>query len=130
MRWELEGRPPFEQEILPFALRHGLGVIVWAPLAMGFLTDGLEIRELTEDDFRRTHQFADLELDSVRAALRSPGRSAAQGAIAWAASHPGVTGAIVGVRSERAAAELAGAANLRLPPNERATIATVVGPST
>ena len=73
-----------------------------------------------------------LELESVRSVLRSAGRCAAQGAIAWAVSHPAVTGAIVGVRNEREAAELAGAARLRLAPNERATIAaaaSAAGPS-
>jgi len=113
-----------EDEILPFALRRGLGVIVWAPLAMGFLTDAHKTQELPEGDFRRTHRFAALELDCVRVALRGANRSAAQSAIAWTVSHPAVTGAIVGVRNEREAAELAGAAALRLTPHERATFAS------
>jgi len=117
-----------EDEILPFAARRGLGVIVWAPLAMGFLTDALVTRELPEGDFRRTHPFAGLDLEGVRAALRSAGGSAAQVSIAWTVSHPAVTGAIVGVRNEREAAELAHAANLRLTPNERATIASCAPP--
>jgi aryl-alcohol dehydrogenase-like predicted oxidoreductase len=29
------------------------GVIVWAPLASGFLTDGCSVERLQEDDFRR-----------------------------------------------------------------------------
>jgi aryl-alcohol dehydrogenase-like predicted oxidoreductase len=37
----------------------------------------------------------------VRAALRSEGRTAAQGAIAFVLSHPAVTGAIVGFRNEQ-----------------------------
>lgn len=113
-----------EQAILPLALEHGLGVIVWSPLASGFLTDGFTIEALDERDFRRTHRFARLELDEVRASLRGGGRSAAQGAVAFVLSHPAVTGAIVGVRNEREAGELASAAELRLTPDEIAAIAS------
>jgi aryl-alcohol dehydrogenase-like predicted oxidoreductase len=90
-----------EDAILPLALARGLGVIVWAPLASGFLADDFSIERLPEDDFRRTHPFAQLELEPVRASLRSEGRTAAQGAIAFVLSHPAVTGAIVGFRNER-----------------------------
>jgi len=99
-------------------------VIVWAPLASGFLTDGFSVERLHKDDFRRNHVFAQLELAPVRAALRGDRRTAAQGAIAFVLSHPAVTGAIVGVRNEREAAELAQAAGLRLTPDEVALIAS------
>ena len=108
-----------EDAILPLALERGLGMIVWAPLASGFLTDGFAIDRLEQDDFRRSHPFAELELDPVRDALRAPGGSAAQGALAYVLSHPAVTGAIVGVRSEREAEEVAAAASLRLTDDER-----------
>ncbi len=113
-----------EDAILPLALKHSLGVIVWAPLASGFLTDGFSVGQLDEDDFRRKHRFARLELEPVRAALRGGRRTAAQGAIAFVLSHPAVTGAIVGVRNEREAAELAQGAELRLTPAEVAAIAS------
>ena len=35
-----------EDEILPLALARNLGVIVWAPLASGFLTDGFSVERL------------------------------------------------------------------------------------
>jgi aryl-alcohol dehydrogenase-like predicted oxidoreductase len=112
-----------EDAILPLALAHDLGVIVWSPLASGFLTDGFAVEELETDDFRRTHRFAELELEPVRAALRGDGtRSSAQGAIAFVLSHPAVTGAIVGVRNEREAAELAQMGALRLTDDERAAL--------
>ena len=113
-----------EESILPLALERGLGVIVWSPLASGFLTDGFTVEALAEGDFRRTHAFAALELEPVRAALRGDGRTAAQGALGWVLSHPAVTGAIVGVRNEREAAELPRAAAVRLTPDERAAIAS------
>jgi aryl-alcohol dehydrogenase-like predicted oxidoreductase len=113
-----------EEAILPLARERGLGVIVWSPLASGFLTDGFSVEALDERDFRRTHRFAELDLEGVRVSLRGGGRTAAQGAIAFVLSHPAVTGAIVGVRTEPEAAELAEAARLRLTPDEVAAIAS------
>ena len=96
-----------ENEILPLALERGLGVIVWAPLASGFLTDGFDVEALEPGDFRRTHAFAELDVDAARVELRREGGTAARGAIRWVLSNPAVTGAIVGVRTEREAQELA-----------------------
>lgn len=97
-----------EEAILPLALERGLGVIVWAPLASGFLTDGFDLDALEPGDFRRTHAFAELDLDAARSELRRDGGTAARGAIRWVLANPAVTGAIVGVRNEREAKELQG----------------------
>jgi aryl-alcohol dehydrogenase-like predicted oxidoreductase len=107
-----------EDTILPLALARGLGVIVWAPLASGFLADGFAVEHLHVDDFRRGHRFAELELEPVRAALRGSERTSVQGAIAFVLSHPAVTGAIVGVRSEHEAMEMIQAAGMRLTHDE------------
>jgi aryl-alcohol dehydrogenase-like predicted oxidoreductase len=91
-----------EERLLPFALEHGLGAIVWAPLASGFLTDGFDLDALDEKDFRRTHPFAQRpDLADVR---REIGGTA--GAVRFVLDHPAVTGAIVGVRNEREAREI------------------------
>lgn len=96
-----------EAELLPLALARGLGVIVWSPLASGFLTDGFDVESLEEGDFRRTHRFAELDLDDARAELRALGDgSAARGALRWVLAHDAVSGAIVGVRNAREGAEL------------------------
>ena len=68
-----------EEDLLPYALEHGLGVIVWSPLASGFLADGFSLE----------------------------GGSLTRGALDFVLSHPAVTGAIVGVRNEREGRELA-----------------------
>lgn len=115
-----------EETILPLALARGLGVIVWAPLASGFLADGFSVELLHEDDFRRGHPFAQLELEPVRSALRAGQRTAAQGAIGFVLSHPAVTGAIVGVRNQQEGAELAQMAELRLTRDEVVAIASTV----
>jgi aryl-alcohol dehydrogenase-like predicted oxidoreductase len=95
-----------EADILPFARKRGLGVIVWAPLASGFLTDGFDPRELDEGDFRRTHRFADIELAELHDELRRDGGSVTAGALGFVLRHPAVTGAIVGVRNESEGAAL------------------------
>ena len=97
-----------EQQLLPFAQRHGLGAIVWAPLASGFLTDDFSLDELSESDFRRTHPFARLDLAEAQRELKARGGgSITRGALEFVLANPAVTGAIVGIRDEREARDLA-----------------------
>ena len=101
-------------------LQLGIGVLAWSPLASGFLAGGFDLDRLVPDDFRRNHPFAQLDLGPLRAQLAEigarHGRTAAQVALAWVLRHPGVAGAIVGVRTPAEARELPGA--LGLPPEE------------
>ncbi len=91
----------------------GIGVLAWSPLASGFLADDFDLERLVPDDFRHSHPFAQLDLAPLRAELAEigarQGRSAAQVALAWVLRHPGVAGAIVGIRTPAEAAELPGA---------------------
>ena len=101
-----------EDAVLPLAQQRGLGFLAWSPLASGFLTDGFDVDALSPDDFRRNlRPYVDMDLEPVRADLRAGGATAAQGAIAWVLSNPAVTGAIVGIRNEREAAEVAAIAS-------------------
>ncbi|MES1248325.1 MAG: aldo/keto reductase, partial [Actinomycetota bacterium] len=94
-----------EERALRCAHDHGLGAIVWAPLASGFLTDGFDVDALDPDDFRRRHRFAQLDLRHVTAELGEP---LTCNALRFVLRHPAVTGAIVGVRTEREAREIVG----------------------
>jgi aryl-alcohol dehydrogenase-like predicted oxidoreductase len=96
-----------EDAILPLALERELGVIVWAPLGSGFLTDGFSVDALAPDDFRRTHPFASQDLTELRETLRRDGGTVTHGALRFVLAHPAVTGAIVGVRNEEEARDLA-----------------------
>jgi aryl-alcohol dehydrogenase-like predicted oxidoreductase len=107
-----------ELDVIPLAEQRGIGVLAWSPLGSGFVAQDFDLDSLDADDFRRTHPFASLDLGPLRAALASIGaghqRSAAQVALAWVLRQPAVAGAIVGIRSEREAEQLLGAADLRL----------------
>jgi aryl-alcohol dehydrogenase-like predicted oxidoreductase len=113
-QYSLLHREP-ERDVLPLASERGIGFLAWSPLAAGFLADGFDVEALDPDDFRRTHPFAQLDLTGLRAALRHvSGCTAAQAALAWVLQQKGVTAAIVGVRTEAEARELAGVAEIRL----------------
>jgi len=126
-QYSLLHREP-EHEILPLALKRGLGVLTWSPLAAGFLAHGFDVERLDPDDFRRTHPFAALELGPLHAALARIGErhdsTSAQVALAWLLRRPGVTGTIVGIRNAQEAEQLPGAAALRLAPDELREIET------
>jgi aryl-alcohol dehydrogenase-like predicted oxidoreductase len=115
-----------ETEILPLAVKRGIGLLAWSPLASGFLAEGFDLATLVPDDFRHAHPFAELDLAPLRARLSEiaerHGRTAAQVALAWVLHHDGVAGVIVGVRSPQEAQELPGAAALRLEPAELETL--------
>jgi len=114
-----------EDEILPYCLREGIGVIVYSPMASGLLT-GAMTREraarLPKDDWRGSHpDFTEPNLsrnlalvDRLREIARQHNRSVGEVAIAWTLHHPAVTGAIVGARNARQAEGVMPAGDLRL----------------
>jgi aryl-alcohol dehydrogenase-like predicted oxidoreductase len=118
-----------EDEILPFCLAQGIGVIVYSPMASGLLT-GAMTREratnLPKDDWRRNHpDFTGPNLsrnlalaDRLREIGKRHERSAGEVAIAWTLRHPAVTGAIVGARDARQAEGVMHAGELRLTDKE------------
>src|SRR5207248_11611307 len=118
-----------EEDILPYCLREGIGVIVYSPMASGLLT-GAMTREraarLPQDDWRKGHlDFTEPNLSRNLALverLREIGhrhnRSVGEVAIAWTLHHPAVTGAIVGARNARQAAGVMRAGDLRLTDGE------------
>jgi len=114
-----------EDEILPYCLNEGIGVIVYSPMASGLLT-GAMTREraarLPKDDWRRGHpDFTEPNLshnlalvEHMRAIANRHNRSVGEVAIAWTLRHPAVIGAIVGARNSRQAEEVMRAGELHL----------------
>ena len=118
-----------EDEILPYCLREGIGVIVYSPMASGLLS-GAMTREraarLPQDDWRRGHpDFTEPNLsrnlalvDHLREIAKRHNRSVGEVAIAWTLHNPAVTGAIVGARNARQAEGVMRAGDLQLNDKE------------
>lgn len=102
--YSLVGRE-LEREIVPAALDLGLGILVWSPLAGGFLT-GKYTRE-TSDGRRTKFKFPPIDEERGFDIVNTLGEiadrhqaSIPQIALAWLLHKPGVTSIIVGARKE------------------------------
>jgi aryl-alcohol dehydrogenase-like predicted oxidoreductase len=114
-----------EDEVLPYCLNEGIGVIVYSPMASGLLT-GTMTREraaqLPDDDWRKSHpDFTEPDLshnlalvERLRQIAKRHNRSVGEVAIAWTLHNPAVTGAIVGARNALQAEDVMGAGDLHL----------------
>ncbi len=118
-----------EDQVLPYCLREGIGVIVYSPMASGLLTGAMtreRAAKLPKDDWRKNHpDFAEPNLSRNLALVERlqqiagrHGKSAGEVAIAWTLHHPAVTGAIVGARNARQAEGVMRAGELRLADEE------------
>ncbi len=122
-----------EAEILPMALSEGLGVFPYSPLGGGLLT-GKYLRA-PDDDGRFSHnemyqkRYADPEnarvVEAFCAVAAARGHEPASLAVAWAASHPGVTAPIIGARTTEQLATVLGALDVAMDPEFRAEIAAL-----
>src|SRR5262249_25173190 len=111
-----------ESELLPLCRFAGLGVIVYNPLAGGFLTGKYRSLETPAPGTRFTlgktgelyrerywHQAQLEAVDELRAFLESRGKKLVETAIAWVLTQAGITSAIVGAsRPEQLDSSLSG----------------------
>ncbi len=120
-----------EEEILPYAAAHDIGVLVYGPLAHGLLAGGMDPATTFADDDWRSHSpdftgahFArNLEVvERLKAFGRERDVPLAQLAVAWALSHPAVDVAIVGARRPSQFEGLAPAGDLTLSVADREEI--------
>jgi len=118
-----------EEDILPYCLHEGIGVIVYSPMGSGLLSGAMtreRAAKLPKDDwrhndpeFREPKLSRNLELvERLGEIARRHGRSPGEVAIAWTLRNPAVTGAIVGARNTRQAGGVMLAGNLRLSDKE------------
>lgn len=95
-----------EQEMIPFCIDQGIGLICWSPLARGFLVGnrtkdkkGETVRSET-DDWAHGAYYLDSDfdvVDAVKEVAKEHGVTHAQIALAWVLSKPYVDAPIVGV---------------------------------
>ena len=98
-----------EQELILVCQSEGLGVVVWSPLAGGFLSGkykpGERVLDGTRsaDDWAYPQQYfaanADQTLQAVAEVAAQLGRTPAQVALRWCLQQPAITSVIVGART-------------------------------
>ncbi|MFO1351293.1 MAG: aldo/keto reductase [Gammaproteobacteria bacterium] len=118
-----------EEEIIPACELKGLGVVVWSPLAGGFLSGKYQPGQRQAAGARSAEAWAypepyfaanaDQTLGVLLDTARELGRSPAQTALRWALDQPAITSAIVGARSATQLADNLRASGWRLPAQAR-----------
>jgi aryl-alcohol dehydrogenase-like predicted oxidoreductase len=124
-----------ETEVLPVAQRHGMGTLVWSPLARGMLTG--RVRKDQQTDLRRVAMLSSLRderrIDAVEQLIplaEEAGLPMTHLAIAFAIVHPGVTSAIIGPRTMEHLEDLLAGAEVTLTDEVLDRIDTIVPPGT
>ncbi len=121
-----------EQEIVPACQVKGLGVVVWSPLAGGYLTGKYQPGQSqatgsrSEEGWAFPMRFFHPDHSNVLATLlevaAEMGRSPAQVALRWVLDQGFVTSAIVGARTQAQIEETLQAVGWRLPEDVRAKL--------
>lgn len=120
--------------VFPYSQQHNIAVLAWSPLASGFLVDDFALENLDADDFRHRHWLAHPErhdrLQEVRSKLlaiaHTHNRTLRELAIAWVLAHPAVTGAIIGIRNEQEARQIAAGLDWQLAETTKQAIEEVL----
>jgi aryl-alcohol dehydrogenase-like predicted oxidoreductase len=122
-----------EREVFPLCARHGIGQVVWSPLAQGVLSGKYRRGEPPPGDARAAGSMGRFmgrllrpkALEAVAALepiAREAGLTMAQLALAWVLRSPYVTSAIAGASRPEQVLENAAAAGVRLPDDVAAAV--------
>jgi len=122
-----------EEDLLPFAERNRIGVIVYSPMGSGLLTGAMtreRIEGLPEDDWRKHNErFREPQLsqhlalvERLRAVADRHDTTPGAVAVAWTLRNPAVDGAIVGFRRPGQVDPIITAAHLELGEDDVAII--------
>ncbi|MES1022344.1 aldo/keto reductase [Gloeocapsa sp. BRSZ] len=135
MYYSLLGRD-LEHEIVPFVEDTGIGILVWSPLASGFLS-GKYTREapVAEDSRRKNFQFPPVDVEKGYAVVEvlqevahNHNASPAQVAIAWILTKPFISSVIIGANKIHHLDDNLGAATIKLSANEIEKLDTLTRP--
>jgi aryl-alcohol dehydrogenase-like predicted oxidoreductase len=120
-----------EEDLLPYCIEHGIGVLPYSPLQRGLLTGKITMDyEFDEGDHRADNAYFKPVnrqrvlgfLDKIRPIAEAHDATLAQLVINWTIHRQGITSALVGARNEKQARENAQAAGFTLTEDETATI--------
>lgn len=121
-----------ESELVPLSIDQGLGVLVWSPLAGGLMSGKYRRGEQGPAGSRHTTNWSEPPIadwdhvydviDGLVEVADGRGVSGAQVALSWLLGRPGVTGVVIGARTEQQLADNLAAANLVLTDDERARL--------
>lgn len=135
MYYSLVGRD-LEHEVVPFVEDAGIGVLVWSPLAGGFLS-GKYTREtpVPEDARRQKFDFPPVDVekgydvvDTLKEIAANHEASPAQVAIAWILSKPFISSVIIGANKMSHLQDNLGAVDVKLSASEVARLDELSAP--
>lgn len=116
-----------EYELVPLSLDQGVGILVWSPLAFGFLS-GKYRRNQPEPEGTRRSTLGDIEnldlekgydiIETLSEVANAHGVTIAQAALKWLLHQPGITSVIVGARNEQQLRDNLGAATWEMTREE------------
>ncbi len=128
-----------ERDVLPTVRRHGMGALVWSPLAGGWLTGKYRRGapaprgsrgETNPDHFDGENEEKFVATERLQQVASDAGHSLTHMALAFVTEHPGVTAALIGPRTEEQLADLLAAMELRLSVDVLDAIDGIVAPGT
>jgi aryl-alcohol dehydrogenase-like predicted oxidoreductase len=119
-----------EREIVPLVEDQGMGVMVWSPLAGGFLTGKFTREGAKSNDARRVaFDFPPVDkeraydiIDVMRAIAEAHGATVARVALAWLLARKGVMSVIVGAKTVEQLNDNLAACDLTLTPEDLAAL--------
>jgi len=128
-----------EDEVVPTSRQHGIGQIVWSPLAQGVLTGkyrpGAELppdtRAVSKEGSAFMRRFLTPEIltsvDELRSVAADLDLSMAQLALAWVLANDNVSAAIIGATRREQVLDNVRASGVSLPPEALAAIDRILG---
>jgi aryl-alcohol dehydrogenase-like predicted oxidoreductase len=128
-------RREIEQEILPYTQEHGIGVLVYGPLAHGLLGGSFTPQTtFAADDWRSKSTFFHGEpfgrnvvvVEQLKRLAEHQDMTIAQLAIAWVLAQPAIDVAIVGARNPQQLAQTALAGDIHLTQETRHEIERIM----
>ena len=126
--YTLAGRD-LEREVVPMLQSEGIGLMVWSPLAGGYLSGKYDREGKGADGRRASFDFPPLDkgrawqaIEVMRGIAAAQGASVAQVALAWLLHQRAVTSVIVGAKRVDQLADNIGATGVSLAPGDLAAL--------